>query len=364
MEMEETMRKKSIGLVAAAVLLCTSTAVTPALALEAKLSGQVNHLMMWADDGNEDDFLIGDNNNSSTRVRFKGEEKFGEVKAGVYIELDLARNATNKMTIDQDSDGTFSMENADRWLEAYFDTPYGKFQIGKGDGAANNVAEMDLSGTDVITKSDINATAGAFLWKNSDGSDYGATIGKTRDNFDGLSRVERVRYTTPNFGGVSLAASATNGGGWEGALFYAAEFSGNKLAAAIGYADAEDRAADPDSYANLGMSVSWLAPFGLNLTIAYGQRYYDDDSAKENATNYYAKLGYKTGMHAFSIEYGMTADLAADGDESSHYGVAYVVTPWKPVEFYAAYRHFMLDADAGDDPEDFSQIMAGTRIKF
>ncbi len=356
------MTRNKATLVALAVLLSMAVLTTPAMAFEAKLSGQVNHLMMWADDGDEDDFLIGDNNNSSTRIRFKGDEQFGAVKAGVYLEMEAVRNSTNAMTIEQDDDGEFDWN--DRWIEAYFDTPYGKFQIGKGDGASNNVSEMDLSGTDVITKSDINATAGAFLWKNGDGSDYGRTIKNTRDNFDGLSRVERVRYSTPNFGGLTLTASATNGEGWETAAFYAAEYAGHKLAAAIGYADAEDRAADPDSYANLGMSASWLAPCGLNLTLAYGERYYDDDSAKEDATNYYAKLGYKTGIHAVSVEYGMTEDLAADGDESSHYGVAYVINPWKPVEFYAAYRQFMLDAGTGGDPEDFRQIMAGTRIKF
>jgi hypothetical protein len=44
--------------------------------------------------------------------------------------------------------------------------------------------------------------------------------------------------------------------------------------------------------------------------------------------------------------------------------LAYVVNPWKPVEFYAAYRHYMLDAVAGPDPDDIQVAMAGTRIKF
>jgi hypothetical protein len=55
-----------------AALLATAFLVAPAAAFEAKLSGQVNQMMMWADDGNEDDFFVADNTNSSTRFRFTG----------------------------------------------------------------------------------------------------------------------------------------------------------------------------------------------------------------------------------------------------------------------------------------------------
>jgi hypothetical protein len=75
-------------------------------------------------------------------------------------------------------------------------------------------------------------------------------------------------------------------------------------------------------------------------------------------------VGYKWDIHAVSVEYGMTEDLSVNDDESSNYGVAYVINPWKPVEFYASYRIYMLEVEAGDDPEDIQQAMVGTRIKF
>ncbi len=338
-----------------------------AAALDVELGGQVNHMVMFADDGDEDNSFIADNDNSSTRFKISGEEDFGNVKTGFKIELEAQRNASNRLTMDQVDDGDFEFN--ERWLEAYFTGDFGSVEIGKGDGAANGTTEVDLSGTSVINFSDINATAKSFIWKNSDGSafrnqggeedpDY-LNVGDTRDNFDGLSRNERVRYNTPDFGGIMASLSLTNGEAFEVAGNYDGEIAGQKLGVALGYIDGGDRKA----YSQYGGSISWLAPFGLNLTAAYGMRQYDEGD-QEDPTNMYLKVGYKWSNHALSVEYGLTSDLAQEGDESSNYGLAYVVKPWKPVELYASYRMYMLETDDQQDPEDISQFMAGTRIKF
>ncbi|KJS33224.1 MAG: hypothetical protein VR64_03165 [Desulfatitalea sp. BRH_c12] len=351
--------KKAYCLAALLAVCLVLGAFSPAMALEAKVSGQINQMVMWADDGDEDDFFVADNDSSSTRFRFTGSEKFGAVTAGFQFEMEAQRNASNFVTIAQTDDGDFEWN--DRWMNVYFDTAFGKFEIGKGDSAANNTAEVDLSGTAVVTYSDINATGGSFAWQNDDGTDFGTTISGTRNNFDGmLSRTERLRYNTPLFAGFQLAGSVSNGDGWDASLWYAAEFYG-KLAAAIGYTKPEDRSAATDY--QLAGSISWLAPFGLNLTASYGTRELEAPG-RDDATTWMGKVGYKFDIHAVSVEYGMTSDLRLDGEDSSNWGVAYVVNPWKPVEFYAAYRHYMLDAAAGPDPEDIQVAMAGTRIKF
>ncbi|MFZ1985344.1 MAG: hypothetical protein WAU91_13080 [Desulfatitalea sp.] len=351
------------GIIALMATFMVLAVLTPAHALEAKLSGQVSQLAMWADDGDEDDFFVGDNDNSSTRFRFTGEEAFGAVKAGFQIELEAQKYASNKMSMAEgvdDSDESFNVD--DRIMNVYFDTQVGKFEIGQGDGAANGTSEVDLSGTSVITYSDVTATAGAFQWKDSDGELFGGTIGATRNNLDGLSRNQRLRYNTPTFGGFYAAGSVTNDEGWELAGWYSAEIYG-KLAAGIGYVDSGDRYIEDDAdFTQLAGSVSWLLPMGLNFTAALGERDYEDDDL-EDGMNYYLKVGYKWSIHAVSVEYGMTEDLMVENLESSHYGAAYVINPWKPVEFFAAYRNYMADLD-GDEPEDIQQIMAGTRIKF
>lgn len=352
------------ALISIAVVLTWFTLVS---AMEVKVSGQVNQMAMWADDGDESDFFITDNDNSSTRFRFTGEEDFGQVKAGFKIEVEAQRNASNTLTMEQEDDGDFEFK--DRYFNAYFKGNFGSVELGKGDGAANGTTEVDLSGTSVITYSDVNATANSFIWKDSDGNPYRNNgddespdyldVGDTRNNFDGLSRNERLRYNTPSLGGFTASASFANGSAWEAAGVYEGEFSGQKLAAAIGYIDGGDK----EAYTQYGGSVSWLASFGLNLTGAYGLRNYDEGDA-EDATNMYAKVGYKWAIHALSVEYGVTTHLDLEDDESSNWGLAYVVKPWDSVEFYGSYRMFMLTADSGDDPDDISQAMAGTRIKF
>ena len=349
-------------------LLAVMGVVQQAFAFEAKVSGQVNQLVMFADDGKDSDVFIADNDNSSTRFRFTADEKFETFTAGTKIELEAQRNASNTLTLPNTEDGDFEFN--DRWLELFFDTGFGKFSLGKGDGAANNTSQTDLSGTSIILYVSVNDTAGSFNFVNEDTNVQEVKIGDTRNDFDGLSRNERFRYDTPNWSGFNLAGSITNGGAWELAGFYANEFGGHKIAASAGYVDTVDRGSS--EFTQIGVSASWLAPFGLNLTGSYGTRMYQGDTKEareangqsKDANNYYVKLGYKFAkIHAVAIEYGSTQDLDQKDDKSSNYGLGYVVKPWKGVEFYAAIRQYMLDRD-GEDYENFSQIMGGTRIKF
>jgi porin-like protein len=334
---------------------------SPACAVEAKLSGQVNQLIMWADNGVDDDIFIGDNENSSTRFRFTGSEKFNGVTAGIRIEFDAERNLSSTFDIPNTGDGAFRL--LDRWFDATFAGAFGKVSLGKGSGAADGTAEVDLSGTTVITYSGVNDTAGGFTFinKNTD-LPSGTTVGDTRSNFDGLGRNSRLRYDTPKFAGFSFAGSFTNGNAMEVSGWYTGEFGSlGKLAAAFGYVDTNERGAI--EYTQWDGSVAWLAPFGLNVMLAVGQR--DPDAAGSvKADNGYVKVGWKFGsIHAASVEYGLTKDLDLRGDKSKNYGLAYVIKPWKSVELYAAARLYELDR-SGASLDDISQIMAGTRIKF
>ncbi len=79
---------------------------SPACAVEAKLSGQVNQLIMWADNGVDNDIFIGDNENSSTRLRFTGSEEFNGVTAGIRIEFDAERNLSANFDLPNRGDGS------------------------------------------------------------------------------------------------------------------------------------------------------------------------------------------------------------------------------------------------------------------
>lgn len=333
--------------------------VSPACAVEVKLSGQINRAIMWADNGNDSELFHVDNDNSSTRFRLTGEETFNMITVGVDWETQFESNSSSNVDIGQNSDGTSAF--SDRKLEAWFGGNFGRFWIGQGSGAADGTSEVDLSGTTVIMYAGVTDTAGSLTFRDDDDNVI-AAIGDTRSDFDGLSRNDRLRYDTPTFAGFSFAASITNGDAWEIAGRWSREFSGiGQIAAAIGYIDNADRGNLDDSFTQVGCSASWLHPSGLNFTISYGQQSIEDRD--EDPMNYYAKLGYKWGIHAVAGEYGMTSDLAQDDDESSNVGLAYVITPWNGVAFYGTLRAYTLDRD-GVDANNVNQFMIGTRVKF
>jgi hypothetical protein len=321
---------------------------------------------VWADNGINSEFFVADNDNSSTRFRFTGAETFDAFKIGFTMEFEAQRNASNLLDIGQDNDGDFEFN--ERWLEAYFETNLGKLSVGKGSGAADNTAEVDLSGTAVIMYAGVGDTAAGFTFYRKDGTSTGTSVGDTRDDFDGLGRNNRIRYDSPVFSGFQVAGSITNGDAYELSGWYTGDFGNlGKLAAAAGYVDTQHRknsAGAQLDYDQINASASWLLPFGLNFTASWGRRSFNDARSNQpTAKNYYFKVGYKFGVHALAGELGRTDDLDQSGDESSNFGLAYVMTPWDGVEFYAAGRLYELDRP-GERLHDISQLMAGTRIKF
>jgi len=353
-----------IGLKQVLVLAVTAALCVPtsAAAMETDFYGQIDQLVMYASDGNESSVMIGDNDNSSSRVGVKIKEKLDSITIGGVMEIEGQLNASNKMTIPQNDDGDFEWNV--RKMEGYFQGGYGKVSLGQGDGAANGTAEVDLSGTKLITYSQINATAGSMSWVDSAGNPI-AEVNETRDVYDGLSRNERVRYDTPSWAGFSFAASMTNGAAYE----LAARYSGNlygKLEAAIGYVDTNDREKNGTKldFTQWDTSASWLLKNGLNFTATVSQRNNGDNGKPPESLNYYGKIGYKWGIQALSVEYGATLDKDQEGDTSSNFGIGYVIKPWKKVELYAAARQHSLDREGISSPDPIVQVMAGTRIKF
>lgn len=354
------MKKNVIKLSFLSVITICSVVLlsAPVNAVSFKVSGQINRALEYVDNGDESELFHVDNDNSSTRFRFVGSEEIGHgMTVGIVWETQFESNSSSTIDVGQNDDG--ESEFTERIFEAYFSGTWGKATIGQGDGAANGTAEVDLSGTSVVTYAGVNDMAGSVTFVDSSGAPI-TTISTTRNQFDGLSRNDRLRYDTPKLGPVTLSTSVTNGDAWELAARLSTEMEGlGKIAAAIGYVDTEDRTTP--QYDQIGASISWLHDTGVNLTLSYGTR--DTDGGTE-PKNFYAKLGYKHGKQAVSIEWGQTDDLAAAGDEASHYGAGYVFNIYKGIELYAGYRLYELDRSSGLSIEDINILMAGTRVKF
>jgi hypothetical protein len=339
---------------------------TPAAAVEVKLSGQVNRSIMFADDGVTSDTFHVDNDASSTRFRFvgNGEARPG-LKAGVIFEMEYQSAPSN--TVDFTDRVTAGPDIDERIMDVFLEGRYGRFTLGQGDGAANGGIEVDLSGTSVIQFSDGPTIGGGIEFRGPGGA-AGPELGAVLANQDFESRYDRMRYDTPNFAGFSLAASSgvkneaaapISRDVWEVALRYAGDFAGfGKLAGAAGFSHQDGVPGGVDDETT-GGSLSWMHASGANLTVGYSTR----DRGTRDAAFTYAKLGYKAGRHAVSLDYTQGEDQSALGDEASAVGIAYVYAPNSWLELYGLAKRAQLD-QPGVAFDDISIFVVGTRIKF
>ena len=358
--MKQKMQK---GFVLLAIITAALLAVPSAQAVDVGLSGQINRAAMYVDDGTTGKWFFVDNENSSTRFRFTGDNEFeNSWKVGIVWEVEMQSNSSNEVSMDESDIGDVKLK--ERKLEFWVGHEYGKLWMGQGDMASNSTAEVDLSGTTVAAYSSPADIAGAFEFQDN-GAGIGVTVGGSRSNFDGLSRQDRVRYDTPKFAGFYGSASVAGDSRWDAALRYSGDFGWAKLAAAGAYADLgtseKASATNVGKDAIISASGSMLFDFGLNLTLAYGKR----DQDNTDPWNWFGKVGYKfLEKHAASIQYSRTKHLSAKDDEGDSFALAYVYSPWKSVEFYGTYMLHMLDRDVGDDPDDITALFFGGRVKF
>ena len=351
-------KKNHIEFIALAIIAIALLAITPAQAVDFAISGQINRAVLYGDDGTSAKWFFVDNANSSTRFRFTGSNEFdGGWDVGIVWEVEMQSNASNSVNIqngDSDlGDVTFKERKMEFWVEKW-----GRLWLGQGDTASNSTSEVDLSGTDLAAYSSVSDVGSSFEFRDN-GVDTGITVGGSRSNFDGLSRKDRVRYDTPKFAGFYASGSTGQGSIWDAALRYAGDFGWAKFAAAGGYADFGTSSSTNDN--QFSSSASILFDFGLNFTASYAKRKQDGT----DPWNIFGKVGYQfLEKHAASVQYSRTESLSAKDDKGDTFGIGYVFSPWKSVEFYGTYYLHMLDRDTGSDPDDINIFMAGGRVKF
>ncbi len=345
--------KTKLSLTKPIMMVAMSMAIvvpTMSLAVNVELSGQVNRLVMFVDNGADDGIVHADNSVSGTRWRLKSSGDVGNgLTAGVYYENQLQSNASSSVTVGSfDTDGAggdvgsgdnLSVRHANVWFKGDF----GKITIGQGNGAANGSAEADKSGTDVVQYSGSSSDVlGSMEYGTS-----GVRVKDARSSFDGLSRNDNFRYDGGR-GPFGFAVSLGNGDKTELGVKY--KTGDIEIRAALW--DKADSGAD---VAGNAVSASWDSGSGFNLTGAFG----GDDSGYD-PTNIYLKAGYKMGNSAYGVDFSETSDKAT-GDASA-ISFAWVNNVMKGVQTYVSYRVESLDNVAGED--DITALVAGARVKF
>jgi hypothetical protein len=346
-----------IGIGLTVAILCL---ISPANAINFKISGQINRAILWADNGEDNEFFHVDNDNSSTRFRFTGANDFDHgFSVGIVWEVEMQSNPSDEVDIGLDNDIGDVTFNERKIEFLVSQEKAGKVWVGQGSMASDGTSEVDLSGTDVITYSSVVSMAGgiSFLDQNSNKL---TTVGATRSNFDGLSRQDRIRYDAPKFAGFCLSGSMGNGSIWDVAARYAGDFGKfGKMVAAVAWADGKSRF----DWTRFSSSASWLHTSGFNITLNYAKQD-PKEIGKDTARTFYVKLSFTRDIHAISVDWTQTEDLEINGDGADTWGAGYVINPWKSVEFYAGWHLYQLDRDGIKNPDDINAVMAGGRIKF
>lgn len=330
------------------------------------VSGQVNRVILLADDGKQSKFFQADNDNSSSRVRWVAKAKLDdEYSAGALVEVQFESNSTADITIDQNS-ATGTNSFTERHITAWLDSKtLGRVWVGQGDTASNGTSEVDLSGTTVVAYSGTSDLAGGLSFKNANTGASLATIGESYSNLDGRSRDDRIRYDTPTYNGFKASTSFTDGESADFALRYSGDFRqvNSKFAAAVAYATGGHQ----NDNTNVNGSLSVLHDSGMNLTLGTGTREIDATSRDPNFQ--YVKIGYlfepfKIGTTAIAADYGFAEDVTTANDEFTTFGLFAVQNIDKlSSEIYVGYRNHQLDRP-GVSVDDINVGAVGMRIKF
>lgn len=332
------------------------------------LYGQFNPAALYVNNGDSSKLYVVDNVHSQSRLGLRARvDTASGWQVGGRFEFGISGNAStdvNNWYTESASEEFFKL----RWAEISFTRDsYGKFSLGKGDSASNSTAEIDMSGTAVAMQDKTLWMASGTLWY--DGSSDLLSELEVREiynGFDGLSRTDRIRYDTPEFGGFSLAGSYSSGDAFDGSVWYSREFSGTRVAAALGVANPGDIMVGTDLLYTGSASI--LFPLGISATFS-GSNMEKKEEGLDDATVWWAKLGYKTSFYegattAFSLDYGESENISFNDEKGSTWALAAVhdIRDWG-TEFYAIYRRYMADSERGDF-DDVNSVMAGARLRF
>jgi hypothetical protein len=339
------------------------------------ISGQVNRIVTWYDDGKSSATYYGlDNTNNSSRFIFNGSAKVTpKVTMGFEIMIEIEAGGTSSKVSQLDEDGklsavggacattacplgtsaSFNPGNVDAyfgdarrvawWMEH---ADLGRLTVGRWEGAGV-LGTIDLTGNLYLPASASFVLLNGGYWlRGPSGQFYRinwSNIGDPASN--NPSRTELVRYDSPSWHGFIYSASIAEAGDYWGTMIrYANEFQGFRLAGTVGYERVADiptpTSLDPTNIAYSGnrpdITVWGFAlsamhvPTGLFVQGHYNHAdfggnqiggasgYWGESTTNKKPADHWliqagiAKNWFGYGQTAFYGEYGIANDWGAD----------------------------------------------------
>ncbi|WP_299821535.1 hypothetical protein [uncultured Jannaschia sp.] len=358
----------------------TGAAAADAAGVTFSFGGQINPMVLHAEQGPRDRTFLADNDGSGSRLEFRAEGRMGpDLTAGLELVLSAETHSSDGIGFgSQDRNGDAGdPRQAHVFVEG---DRFGTLSVGKGDTAAEDAAHADLSGTDFAgSESDVDDVAGGLHFRDASGRDLGRLDGFF-DMQDG-DRALRVRYDTPDRNGVSFGISAAEGDDGDGldpavTFRYEGETGFGEVAAALAYRRA-GRADDRTDAFWVG-SASVLLPSGFNATVAASRG--DIAGQGEAPTAMFLKLGYLRdhfgiGETRVSVDHFRGEANAAFGGpggdlvEAGSWGFfAVQEIADLNTEAYLGFRRYELDDvfvnDTRGEVDALNAVLVGARVRF
>ena len=400
------------------------------------VSGQVSTALMAWNDGSDisltrdakglvaspargsDVYVVDNVPSGGTFFAFTGDAKINpQLTAGFNITIALDTGGRSHQVSQLDDDGTtgqagprgaggFDTDIVMTLANWYLDhKQLGRVTVGRINTATAGTTTVDLGGAGVTANAQIGYTQrGMFLaiddvLLNSAGTTWAAALGGNTVNGSSLSRAQGISYTSPTFGGFSVATAWGEDDVWDVALRYAGEAGGFRFAAAVGYIHNSSGLGDVSEEFNAaGLAQDAAKPnqvkgsasvlhvaTGLYLTGAYVNQ--DNDAPivglDDNTTLWYVQGGVSknwTGLGNTVLygEYARVEDARVDLGTLLVGSTVFVPTDtdmWglgvvqhvdaAAMELFLSYRRFSAEIPAsGISFNDFDIVMGGARIKF
>ncbi len=353
--------------------------------VKVRITGQINRAVLYYDDDFNDGIKHIDNDFSSTRFRWHADAKVNnDIKIGAIMEIQAENNSglSAAGTPLQDNDaGGDAASLTDRKLEFWIHhNQLGRVYVGKGDSASNNSSLSTAHAGGVANLTALPGLGGGGLHFKQNGNvcdnlNTCVRLQSAISDFDGLSRVNRIRYDTPVFAGFQARVSHLDGGRTDASLWYNGKMFDTKIKGAAAYAWGNNSG----TFDQVNGSLSVQHSSGIGASFAGGYRSVDDRDNDGSFTHDPVMLTFglnfdrkysELGVTSLSGQYQHVSSLAASGDVAEVWSIGVVQhIDAAAFELYGQYMHAELDRDgvsngAPNTFGDLDSIMIGGRIKF
>lgn len=319
-----------------------------AQALDVGVSGHVNRIVRFADNGSGSDVQHLDHTASNSRVRFSAEgEVMGGITAGAFIEKGLASNRGWAHDIDEPDMGPG--ENF-RHSALYFSGGFGKVTMGHTSPAGADGIWQSHSGAWTGTEFGVDSNSSISVMA-TDGSTAGSVGGYFTNGAIAPSRTNILRYDTPSIGPVSLEVSLEKDGAEDHKWRFGGLLSHDVGAANVigGFAYSEDA---------LGISGGIGFAQGTSVNLAWG----NDDNGDRDYEVVYAAVAHSWGDTSVVIQYQSTTN-AMDMD-GQNIGLGVNQSLGSGVQVYAGFNNYTFDDMTDRTLEDVNSFHIGSRVRF